>query len=151
MVKSELLFGHPDLLSFLNETSNLFLDLFRVSGTEQDILDQLVVRKVFAHDLLEHFEVFILSEKPVGFVNDNALEVREVGGHFSSFQTILKFAKSCNNDVSVGLASGGKVFNSDVGKLTNCTVHRSNLCRELFCVANAKDLNFGVLGVDAKH
>ena len=101
MVKSELFFGHPDLLSLLDKTSDLFLDLLGVGGTEQDILDKLIVRKVFSHNLLEHFEVFILSEKPVSFVNDNTLQVREVGCHFSSFQTIIKFAQSCNQNVSV--------------------------------------------------
>lgn len=79
MVQLQQFLADVDLLGFGDDLTDGLLDFFGVGRTEKDVLDLLgQFFDVLRVDVFNRVNLFLLLKEKVGFVNDDAFEMREI-------------------------------------------------------------------------
>ena len=100
--------------------------------------------------LFKLVEVLLFAEKDISLVEHQALESRQVDLARTLFQVVVQLAKSCHNNMRIGLACSREVSHSDICVLVQLRVNVGNLRCKLTEVGKNEHLRFSDAWVDTK-
>lgn len=144
MVQLQLLFGQLNHLSFSDDLVDCIHCIVGVRGREQNVLNRVLwhfLEKLLV-DNLNSLQILLVSEKVIGFVHDQALELTQIDALTSTFKIRLQFTKRRDNNMPVTRASRCEIADFDVAELADFLVHCRNLVGKLADVSQNQNLRF---------